>query len=141
MKVEKMDHIAIFVKDLDKAKKLFSDLLGTEFTEPVMVEQLGFRQTLEPLGIEFVESTSPDGPIAKTIELKGEGVGLIGLKVPDLEEAVAEMESRGFRLVSRVEQGQLKAAQFHPKDTFGVMIELLEYKEKHPITIAMLGQA
>ena len=95
MKVEEIDHIAIFVRDLDKASKFFADLLDAEFSEPQVIGEYSFRQTVEPLGIELVESTSPDGPVAKTIERKGEGVALIGFKVPNLEEAIAEMNTVG----------------------------------------------
>ena len=137
MKVEEIDHIAIFVRDLEKASKFFADLLGTEFSQTFVQEKFAFKNSLEPLGIEVVEPTSPDGFVAKTIERSGEGVGLIGLKVPNLEEAITEMKGRGIRLVSRIEQGQLKTAQFHPGDTYGVMIELLQYKVEHPIAIAM----
>jgi methylmalonyl-CoA/ethylmalonyl-CoA epimerase len=136
MKVEKIDHIAIFVKDLEKATKFFTDVLGTEFTEPTEVEQFGFINTFEPLGVELVQPVSADSGIAKTIERKGEGVALIGLKVPNIDEAIAEAQSLGLKLISKRETGHLKTAQFHPKDSFGVFIELLEYKVKHPIYLA-----
>ena len=133
MKVEKLDHIAISVRDLDKAIKFFGDLLGTEFSEPRVVEEAGVIQVLDPLGIELVAPLTTDGPVAKTIESRGEGMSLLSLKVPDLDEGIAKMESLGVRLVQIIKGPQRRAAIFHPKDSFGVMIELIEYKAKHPI--------
>ena len=134
MKVEKIDHIAISVSDLDKAMKFFSDLLGTEFSKPRVLEAADAKQTLDPLGIELVAPLTPNGSVAKTIERKGEGLSLLSLKVENLDEAIAEMQSKGVRLVQIIQgHPRRRAAIFHPKDVFGVMIELIEYKPKHPI--------
>ena len=104
MKVEKLDHIAISVRDLDKAISFFSGLLGTEFSEPRVIEDAGARQVLDPLGIELVEPLTPDSAVARTIESRGEGLSLLSLKVADLEEAIAEMKSRGVRLVQVIKE-------------------------------------
>ncbi|MFC1885683.1 VOC family protein [Thermodesulfobacteriota bacterium] len=136
MKVEKIDHIHIFVKDLDKAIKFFETALGTKFADPHLAEKLDAKTTLDPLGLEIIESGSKDGVVAKTIERRGEGLAAISLKVPDIEEAITHLESLGVRLVRRIEAGKMKEAQFHPKDTFGVMLELCEYELEHGAHIA-----
>jgi len=136
MKVERIDHIHIFVKDLDKAIQLLEGALGTKFSEPHVLKDLDARATLDPLGLELIEGRSPDGAVARFIERRGEGLAAISLKVPDIEEAIAHLESRGVRLVRRIESGKLKEAQFHPKDTFGVMIELCEYELEHGARLA-----
>ena len=133
MKVERIDHIHIYVRDLDKAVKFFSEILGTKFSQPIIVENQKLRSMLDPLGLELIESTSPEGPVAKAVELRGEGLAAISFKVPDIEEAAAELQSKGLRPVSRVEIGKVKEVQFHPKDAHGVMIELCEYEEEHSI--------
>ena len=127
MKVEKIDHIHVYVKDLDKVVEFLSDLLGTKFTAPMDLREHNMRAAVDTLGLEVMESTSPDGVVAKTIERRGEGIAAISLKVPDIEEAIAHMQSRGLRLISRLGHGKLKEAHFHPKDSYGVMIELCEY--------------
>ena len=137
MKIEKIDHIVIGVKDLKKATEFFADLLGTEFTNVGEFKELDVRSCIEPLGIEIVEPLTPDGTTAKAIERRGEGVTLLSLKVPNLEEAIAEMKIRGIRQVRTVEYGNWKAALFHPADTYGVMIELTEYKQKHTLAAAL----
>jgi len=141
MKVERIDHIHIFVKDLEKSKGVFSRILGTKFCEPMVSEEWGLKSVLDPLGVELMASTSPEGFIAKTIERRGEGLAAISLKVPDIEEAIAELTAMGLRLVSRFEVGQLKEAHFHPKDAFGVMIELCEYREEHGAYRAIYGRS
>ena len=125
-KAEKIDHVAISVKDLDQAIKFFGDLLATEFSEPREITELNMKSSLDPLGIELVAASTPDGVMAKTIERRGEGLSMLSFKVTDLEEAIAEMQSRGVRLVQRIKGPKRQAALFHPKDLNGVMVELIK---------------
>ncbi len=136
MKVEKIDHIAINVRELAKAEKFFGDLLGVKFSTPAVFKELDLRSSVDPLGIELVEPLTPDGPTATAIEHRGEGVSLVSFKVSNLQEAVTEMKARGIRQVGAVDRPKMKVAVFHPKDTYGVMIELVEYKAEHPIVAA-----
>lgn len=131
MKAERIDHIHVYVRDLEKAKQFFEDILGTKFSGPLANDVLNSRAVFEPLGLELLAPTSADGLIAKTLEQRGEGIAGVSFKVSNLEEATAKLQSRGVRLVGRVERGKIKEAQFHPKDCFGVLIELCEYEEKH----------
>jgi methylmalonyl-CoA/ethylmalonyl-CoA epimerase len=140
MKVEKIDHVVIRVTDLQKAKKFFADLLETKFIELGEFSNMDARSAIEPFGIELVEPLIPDGALAKEINRKGEGLSLLSLKVFNLEEAVAEMKSKGIRLITRIERSRMKAAVFHPKDTYGVMIELIEYKSKSPARVTARGE-
>lgn len=133
MKVERIDHIAINVRDLSKAEKFFADLLGTSFSRRAASKELDLISSLDPMGIELVEPLTPDGVTAKAIERRGEGLSLLSFKVSNLQDAVAEMKSRGIRLVARIDRTKMKVAIFHPKDTYGVMIELVEYEPEHPI--------
>ena len=64
-------------------------------------------------------------------------MSLLAFKVSSLKEAVADMESRGVRLVVRIDQARMKAAIFHPKDTYGVMIEFVEYTAKNEYLFQM----
>jgi len=136
MKVEKISQVAILVKDLEKASKFFADLLETEFTKLGEFEEWDANSLISPLRVELIEPLTTDGPTSKVIERRGEGLSFLSLKVTNIEEAVAEMKSRGIRLIRRVERSSFRGATFHPKDTYGVMIELLEYKAKHPLITA-----
>jgi len=137
MQVERIDHIHIYVRDLAAATRFFSRVLGTRFSEPMVVEKFQLRSVLEPLGVELIESTAPDGVVARTIERRGEGLAAISLKVPDIEAAKAELQSLGLRLVGELESGGLKEAQFHPADAYGVMIELCQYDQVHGAVTAL----
>ena len=123
MKVEKIDHIAILVKDLEKAGKFFADLFNTEFAGPNEVKETDMRNLMSPEGIELVTPLTPNGVLARTLEHRGEGITLISLKVPNVVEATAEMKAKGVRQIGGI---GTKIALFHPKDLYGVTIELIE---------------
>ena len=126
MKVQKIHHISVLVKDLEKAGKLYSDLFGIEFEGPYEQKALDVKFLSSPLGINLAAPLTPDGPSAKTLERRGEGLSMLVLNVPDIEEATADMESSGVRLVGREDRPAARVASFHPKDLCGVMIELME---------------
>ena len=135
MKVEKIDRVVIRVKDMDKAKRFFTDLLGGEFGEPFINKPADLISHRHPVGIDLVAPLSPDGPTATALEKRGEGIAILALEVSNLEEAIAEMKSRGIKLVAggpeRAEHHpERRAAIFHPKDTYGVMIELVQHNIK-----------
>lgn len=140
MKVERIDHVHLAVKDLEKAVKFFSEILGTKFTEPIPVEKYDLKYVISPLGFELIQSTSLEGVISRFIQRRGEGLHAISFKVSNLDEAVAELQANGLRLVGTVELGRLREAQFHPKDVFGLMIELCEYEDVHSLVYPALGE-
>lgn len=115
MKVERIDHIHFAVKNLDKATRFFEEILGTKFSEDIVAPEGKVRSRIDPLGIEIIESTSPDGLISKFIESRGEGLHAISFKVSDLDKAVEELQAKGLRLVGRLKVGNLVEAQFHPR--------------------------
>ena len=126
MKVQKIHHVSIMVRDLEKAGKLYSDLFGMEFSGPHEQKALDVRFLSSPLGINLVTPLTPDGPSARTLERRGEGLAMLILNVPNIEEAIADMESHGVRLVGREDRPTARVASFHPKDLCGVFIELIE---------------
>ena len=79
--------------------------------------------------MELLESTAPDGPVAKFLEKKGPGVHHIAFRVENIEEALAELKEKGIRLIDekpRKGAGGAKIAFLHPKATNGVLGELCE---------------
>ncbi len=132
--VSKIDHIGIAVNNLDEAIKLYKDVLGLELHGVEVVEEQKVKVAFLPIGdteIELLESTSPEGPIAKFIETKGQGIQHIAFKVGDVEAALAEMKEKGMRLIDekpRYGAGGARIAFLHPKSTDGVLIELCERK-------------
>ena len=90
-------------------------------------DDLDIKAAIAPPGIEIIEPLTSDGVTSRILERHGEGLTLLSLKVPNLDEGVAEMEAHGIRLINRLEVGELKIAIFHPEDTYGATIELIEY--------------
>jgi methylmalonyl-CoA/ethylmalonyl-CoA epimerase len=79
--------------------------------------------------VELLESTSPDGPVAKFIEKKGEGIQHVAFRVENIEEALAELKQKGIKLIDETPRkgaGGAKIAFLHPKSTNGVLVELCE---------------
>ena len=128
MKVEKIDHVSITVKDLNKARKLFSELFETDFLEPWPIESVDIMESIDPLGIDLCAPLKPDGLTAKVLAQRGEGITMMSFKVQNLGEAMAEMKAHGIRQLFSGTIGRANWAIFDPRDLFGVMIELIEYK-------------
>jgi methylmalonyl-CoA/ethylmalonyl-CoA epimerase len=124
MKVQKIHHVSVLVKDLKKAGKLYSELFGIEFDGPYDQEDLDVRFMSSSIGLNLASPLTPDGPTAKSLERRGEGLSMLVLNVPDMDEAIADMGSHGIRLVGRADRDKERVASFHPKDLCGVMVEL-----------------
>lgn len=147
MKIQRIDHIHIVVTDLEKAANFFSDIMGTQWFGP-REPAPGIRVAFDNLGLELLEpgSEAPDNdPIARRLRDYGEGVAWIGVKVPDLDEAVAELRAKGIRVEyatpAMVPKSAWKkdlrlAKTEDPEKTYGVVFELLEYEDMLPITFA-----
>lgn len=136
MKVLKVDHIGIAVKSIDAAKKLYQDVLGLDYAGSETVEEQKVTTAFLPVGeseVELLESTAPDGPVAKYIEKRGEGIQHIAFRVENIEAALAELKEKGIQLIDekpRRGAGGAKIAFLHPKSTYGVLVELCE-REAH----------
>ncbi len=130
--IEKIDHIGVAVKNIEESMQIYTQILGLKTTHVETVKEQKASVAFIPVGeskIELLESTSPDGPIAKFIEKRGEGVHHIALKVDNLEEKLEKLKQKGVCLVDnkpRIGAKNAKIAFIHPKDTKGVLIELCE---------------
>ncbi len=130
MKALKVDHIGIAVTDLEESLKFYTDILGLECQGTEVVEEQKVRVAFLPVGdteIELLESTDPEGPIARFIEKNGPGVQHIAFKVDDIEAAIASMNDKGMKMIDeapRYGAGGAKIAFMHPKGTGRVLIEL-----------------
>lgn len=132
MKIVKIDHLGIAVKSIDEGKKFWTDILGLEFEGSETVETQKVTTAFFPVGeseVELLESTAPDGPVAKYIEKKGAGLQHIAFRVEDIEAALKELAEKGVRLIDEIPRkgaGGAKIAFLHPKSTGGVLVELCE---------------
>ena len=132
MKIVKVDHIGVAVNSIDTALKFFKDTLGLKLEGSETVAEQKVTTAFLPVGdteVELLQSTAPDGPIAGFIEKKGEGVQHIAFMVDNIEEALKELQDKGIRLIDKVPRmgaGGKKIAFVHPKDTYGVLVELCQ---------------
>jgi methylmalonyl-CoA/ethylmalonyl-CoA epimerase len=130
--VKKVDHIGVAVSNLEDALKFYQEVMGLNLHGIEVVEEQKVKVAFLPIGdteIELLESTDKEGPIAKYIEKKGEGIQHIAYRVDNIEEALDEMRSKGIRLIDekpRYGAGGAKIAFLHPKSTYGVLIELCQ---------------
>jgi len=132
--MQKIEHIGIAVKDIEEAKKRYALLLGQESykDEEVKSEHVitSFFRT-GPNKIELLQGTSPESPISKFIDKKGEGMHHVALAVTDIKGEMTRLEKEGFILLNKEpkEGADNKLICFlHPKSCNGVLIELCQEK-------------
>ena len=132
MKVLKIDHLGIAVNSIGVGKNFWTDALGLKFEGSETVEEQKVTTAFFPVGeseVELLESTAPDGPVAKYIEKKGEGIQHVAFRVENIEAALEELKQKGIRLIDekpRIGAGGARIAFLHPKATNGVLVELCE---------------
>jgi len=132
MKILKIDHLGIAVNSIDEGKKIWTDVLGLDFEGTETVEEQKVTTAFLPVGeseVELLESTAPDGPIAKYLEKKGQGIQHVAFRVDDIEGALEELKAAGVRLIDekpRKGAGGAQIAFLHPKATNGVLVELCQ---------------
>ncbi len=132
MKIKHLDHIGIAVKSIEQAGKFYTDIMGLKIEDIETVEEQKVNVAFLPITdseVELLESTEPDGPVAKFIDSKGEGVQHIAYRVENIEEALAELKEKGVRLIDqkpRKGAGGAMIAFIHPKETNGVLVELCQ---------------
>ncbi len=130
--MEKIEHIGIAVKDLEKSNQLFAALFGESHYKTEEVEREGVKTSFfknGPNKIELLEATNPDSPIARFLEKKGEGIHHIAFAVDDIKAEMKRLAAEGFQLLSDEPKpgADNKLVCFlHPKTTNGVLIELCQ---------------
>ena len=131
----RLDHVSIGVLDMEKAQKLFCDLLGGERLEDAgNSEQEGFSWVTFLLGGKKVELVSPHEPgkggVGRYLARNGEGFHHLSFSVEDLFAARTHLETNGLRILGYVDQGSFKHFYIHPADTFGALIQVFEETER-----------
>ena len=132
MKILKIDHLGIAVNSIDEGKIFWTDVLGLEFEGAETVAEQKVTTAFFPVGeseVELLESTAPDGPVAKFIDKKGTGFQHIAFRVADIDAALAELKEKNVQLIDqtpRIGAGGARIAFLHPKATGGILVELCE---------------
>jgi len=133
MKANKIDHISIAVRDLESARRIWEPMLGKTAPDDAYTDELEkirvARYWLGGVGLELMESLSPDGDVAKFIERHGEGVMLISLNVDNTRLAVQELKAGGYPLIGGIRPFRdCEFAFVHPKAVNGVLLEVIDYR-------------
>ena len=131
MELKRVDHIGIAVKNLDESVQ-FYESLGLKATGYEVVAEQKVKVAFLPCGdseLELLESTEPDGPIARFIEKNGPGIQHVAIRVDDIDKALEELKAKGVRLIDQTPRygaGNARIAFVHPKATGGVLLELTQ---------------
>jgi methylmalonyl-CoA epimerase len=134
--IKKFHHVAIAVKNLDEALKLYESLFGVKASKIEVVPEQGVKAALIPMGdggeIELLEPIDPNGDVAKFLETKGEGIHHICLEVDDIDKTLSAVAEKGCQLIDKKSRKGLagQIGFLHPKSTKGVLIELAQTAEK-----------
>jgi len=127
-----LEHIGIAVSNLDEALEVYQKILGLKVEKIKAIEEEKIKTALLSAGkikIELMEPTSEEGPVAKFIMNKGEGVHHIAFTVTGLENFLKKIKEKGIVLVDekpRIGAGGYRMAFLHPKSTRKVLLELCE---------------
>jgi methylmalonyl-CoA/ethylmalonyl-CoA epimerase len=128
----RVEHIGIAVKNMAESEKLYETLLGTGCYKKEAVESEKVTTAFFQKGetkIELLESSDPEGVIAKFIEKKGEGLHHIAFEVEDIKAEMERLKSQGFKLLMEEPKhgADNKLICFvHPKSANGVLLELCQ---------------
>jgi methylmalonyl-CoA/ethylmalonyl-CoA epimerase len=132
VKAKGLDHVAIVVKDLEAAIRLYRDTLGLELTHVEEVKEQQVRTAIFGHGmgrVELICPTTTDSGVARFLEKRGEGLHHICVEVEDLDAALAALRAAGAPLIDQTAKpgaGGARVAFVHPRGTHGVLTELRE---------------
>ncbi len=130
--MKKIEHIGIAVKNLEASNLLYEKLLGVSAYKEEEVVSEGVKTAFFKSGpnkIELLESTTEDGPIAKFLEKKGEGIHHIAFEVDDIVAELKRLKQEGFVILNdtpKIGADNKLVAFVHPKSTNGVLVELCQ---------------
>jgi methylmalonyl-CoA epimerase len=126
-----VDHVVIAVKDLDKSVGRYEAIYGTPVSDRSEAAAAGMKMAFFRFGdsyVELVSNLGDEGPIAKRLADRGEGVHLMAMKVDDLDKTLADLREKGVRLVGDPGPGNAVRGQvfIHPSETGGVLTQLVQ---------------
>ncbi len=132
--IKKVNHIGIAVNSIEEAAKLYTEVLGLKIKETEVVPDQKVKIAVIPVGdtrIELLESTDPDGPVAKHIKTRGEGLHHVAFQVDNIRATLDALQKKDVPLIDktpRIGGGHAQIAFLHPKAT-KALIELTQPAE------------
>lgn len=137
IRVEKVDHIGIAVRDIDEELPMYRDVLGLVSGGEYVVADQKVKAAFLKVGettLELLEPTGPESTIASFLDKRGPGMHHIAYRVADIDAELIRLADDGVRLIdqtARIGAGEAKIAFLHPKATGGVLTELVEREHEH----------
>ncbi len=130
----RLDHLGIAVADLDEARRTYVEKLGFVETERESLPAQGVEVILMDGGncrLELLAPLGEDSPIARFLAKRGAGLQQAAFEVADMSDALAALAERGVTPLAppSIGAGGLNICFLHPRDTEGVLLELVEYPE------------
>ena len=132
--MNRIDHLAIVVDDVEKALTFWRDGLGLEVSHVEEVPEQGAEVTFLAIGDQNVELVKPiddESGTARFLEKRGPGMHHIALEVENIESSLEHLGAAGIRLIHDepvLGAGGRRIAFIHPENTQGVLVELYEEK-------------
>ena len=132
MKIKRVEHVAIAVKDMKKMQDIFENKLGIPMEYEEEILEYDTKLAMYPIGetyLEVLESSNPKTEISQWIDEHGEGLFHICLEVEDIESALTELKQKGVKLIDeapRIGHGGARIAFLNPESTGNLLIELAE---------------
>jgi len=133
--IKQISHIGVAVDNLKEASDFFRENFGLSVSEKEDFGELifSFIPFNQGSDLELLQSTTPDGTMARFIEKKGQGVHHIAFEVDDIQAELDSLKARGLKLIN--EEPYLNAhkdlvAFIHPKSTYGILVELVQHKQE-----------
>ena len=132
MILTEIDHVAIAVHDIEAAISYYQRAFGATVDHREVVESDGVEEALLKVAesyIQLLTPTSPDSPVAKSLEKRGEGLHHIGYRVANCADALAQMIAAGATPLDKTPRPGSRGttvAFIHPKGSFGTLIELVQ---------------
>ena len=133
MKIQKIDHISIAVRDLEQARKTYEGILGLELDSTYISEEEKIKVARYHLDV-WLELMEPiaEGDVSRFLDRRGEGIFVISYEVPDVDLALSELKGKGYKTIDdkpRHLLGSRYAFINHPRELCGVLTEILDNKE------------
>ncbi len=134
MKLDRLNHIGVAVRDIEKTKDFLKKNFEAEILHEMVSEGQGFRSTLVSLGelkFELMAPIETGGIVAEFINQRGEGIHHLSFQVEDLQSTASFFEQEGLKSIKvPSEIPGIKAIFLHPKSFFGILVELFQKIEK-----------
>ena len=128
--IKAISHLGVAVKDLKEAREFYRSVFGLESSEPI----IGGGGTvsvslveLENATVELLEPAGNEGPIAKFLEKRGEGIQHVCYEVDDINAEIDSLKAKGVEALGKPAPGAEGLSAFlHPKGTHGILVELVQ---------------